>query len=854
MLAYIRAFLWRILHMTRRAKSQVTLETELEFHLQMETEQNKREGFDSAEARRRALIALGGLQQTKEMYLEVRRFRWVHDFWQDLLYASRSMQKNLRFAFIAIITFAVSIGATTIIFSIIDGALFRPLPYKDPDRIVRIMNREPKTGLRSTIMPKDALNRFREAQTFESVAASNVRQWPTFLTLSGRDSAEMLRGAQVTSGYLQLLGVQPLLGRDFLPDDAEASAPVAILTHELWRRSFSSDRAIIGKTITFKEESLTIIGVLPPEFRFPAETPSEGAAILLPFPAQWTLPYCTLLGRMKPGVSLSQAQAEAQVINSRVLFEKMASQQVFISPLNRIEWINRTTLLSLFGAVVFLVLIACANVANLQIACGFARRREFAIRAAIGGGRLRLLRQLLTESLVLSSVGALAGVLLAYSTLDLVLTRLPVLFRPMAIDVLIDHRVLAFSAILSFIVGILSGIIPALQVSATNLNEALRQAEQRTFHIGGRRIRGLLIAVEAGLAMVLLIGSGLLLNSFMHLQRINLGYDPTLVRTATPIGLRNVSSERLAQLCDETVERLRAVPGVESAAVVGSLPLSLPGRDSIDERTSRVSSGYFETLGVPLLSGRPFIQQDEQSSATVAVINQSMAKRSFPGQNAIGRTLTIEKKSIVPVIGIVPDVRELDLRTPAKPTVYLPYGRASKGSNRYIVFRVAPGNNELSAQIKTILNSSQPFRVTKLADELGDSISSPRFFTLVVGFFAVIGLVLTAVGIGGITAQSVARRRHEIGVRLALGAKKTQVVAMVVRQVIMPVIIGLGFGIAGALTLTHILAGLLYEVKPTDPVTFVLISVIALITAFLSSYFPGLRAAKIDPVIMLRCD
>lgn len=844
MLAFVRTILWRLRHLAHARKLEVMLNKELEFHLQTEIEEQQRRGKDPEEARRLALIALGGLEETREQCRDTRGFRRLAELPQDLRYGMRSLRNAPGFAVTAILTVAIGIGATTSTFSIVDGILFRPLPYKEPDRLVRLIQWQPKTALRSMVMPKEAFVQFSSSRMLESVAACGLNRWPAWLTFTGGESPEVLRGEQISMEFLPLLGIQPLLGRVFRREDTNASPPVAILLHGTWQSRFASDKSIIGRTVTFAEGARTIVGVMPPEFRFPAETPAEAPQVLLPMPAQWTLPVCTLIGRLKPEVTIDQSQAEADVLTGRI-FKDPKNTAIRISPLKRIEWVDRSTLLMLVGAVCLLVLIACINVANLLTARNATRQRELAIRAAIGAGRARLVRQLLTESLFLSAIGGLLGVLVADLTKNILLEQLPAFFRPMAEDIVINGRVLVFSAAMTLAAGIFFGLSPALHASAGDLNAALKHVVERDFRAHAHwRVKGGLLAVEVALAFVLLTGSGLLLNSFVRLHTTDLGFDLTNVWIVNP------RPSQVARFRNEAIAKLRTVGGIQSFAAGEALPFS--GQELV---IRRVSPGYFETLAMPCLSGRLFGPQDERGKLLVAVVNESYVKNYFPQETPLGKVIQIDKGTKVHVVGIVRDARS-EVRKPAGPILYVPYDPSYQGAGFFFV-KVIPGGLDPASWLKeqfASVDRTTPLKIEKLEQTLGDSISYTTFFALILGIFAAIGMILITVGIAGLTIQNVAHRRHEIGVRLALGAESGRVVAMVTRQILAPVALGLVIGIAGALALTRVLASLLYEIKPRDARTFLFVSAVMLLVTLVSAYLPARRASWIDPIETLRCE
>ena len=858
MRASISAFWGRLIHYLQRSRPGSSMDSKLGFYCGPEIEKNLRQRVTAEDERR---LALGGIAQTNEKSQEVRGVQWLDELWRDLRYSVRSLRNAPDFSITAILTLAVGVGTFIITFSIVDGILYRPMPYQEPDRIVRIMVKDRETVSRSTIMPIEAFNRFQRAQSFVKVAAYNRAHFIPSLTLTEGLFAERLQAAQISESFLPLLGVQPCWGRGFQQEDIDSGRQVAILCFDLWQRSFGADKSIIGRTITFAEGSRTIIGIMPASFRFPTETPQYDPQILLPMPNQLELPFCTLLGRLKPGVTLRTAQAEAEVIIGQVL--KNPRNVIWIAQLRRIEYLEPTTLLMLLGGVLFLVMIACVNVVGLFTARNVSRQRELAIRSAIGAESGRLLRQLMTESIFLSAIGGLVGVILAYGSYHPLVAQLPSFYRPLAKDLTIDFRALLVSAALTVIAGTIFGLVSALEGCSPNLSAGLKPAENRVFKLWGRcKVRGALLAVEVALSLVLLTGSALLLNSFIRLLRIDLGFDPANVSVILPMPTRITAERDLVRYHGEVLARLRTIPGIRSVALAETAPFSggsasakvaAEGREETIQ-IRRVTAGYFDTLSIACMRGRLFVDEDANGTPEVAVISESMARR-LPNQNALGQLLIIDKVSAIRVVGVVHDTRS-ELREPSVPMIYIPIDANNK-KGAYILCRVAPGHKNPSGQIRSVMatiNKDLPVKITKLQDDLDDSFSSPKFFTLILGMFAAIAIMLTTVGITGLVRQSVARRRHEIGVRLALGARRLEVVTMIVRQILTPVLLGLTAGIAGALALTHVLVSLLFEIEPWDPITFLIAAIVVIIMALLACFPPARRAAMIDPLLTLRCE
>jgi len=859
----------------RRRNLDDEMDDEIRFHLEMQIEKNVAAGMSPAEARRVALRDFGGATQMKEAVRDTRH-TWLDSIWQDVRYAVRSFRRDRVFTVTAILTLAVGIGATTSTFSIVDGILFRPLPYPDPDRVVMLMGRSPAGDLAEGLKQED-FTALHGARSFEAVA-SYAGFLIDRLTLTGGGHAEYVRTADASSDFFAVLGVHPFIGRAF---NAREGEDAGILTYGLWQRRFGGDRSVVGRTVSFLEGPVTIVGVMPPEFWYPRTTAEGAPEMLRALPIEWDKPLPPrgihlLIGRLRTGVSLREAQAEADVIAARLgpRTPAQASPGIFVTPLrSQMVIFHRNPLMIVFGAVLFLLLIACVNVANLLVARGREREREFAIRSSLGAGRRRIVRQLLTESVLLALAGGVVGVLGSYWTLDILLAQLPGWFR-LGGDVVIDRRVLAFSAVLTFGTVVLFGSLPALDLSKPDLMSSLKLGARQPRRRPGR-MRNLLLVPEITLVLILLINAGLLVSSFVRLRSVNVGFDPSNIISAgaflTPSSYP--SNERVAQFFEQGLARLRSVPGVRSACLAELAPLNgaamgMPARiqGRVGEEhpaTYRVDAEYFRTLGIPVLHGRVFDRGDEQRAA-VAVINETMAKRYWGGVDPIGQRVVVWKDTAVQIIGVVGDVSNrlrdsrTGLRAAPEPTIYVPYDPSYRRFRaRTFIVRTSPEHGNLIEGIQSAIAAADPDLVvtaTPLSERLDDAVADPRFYALVVGLFAAVGLLLAAVGIAGVAAHDVVRRRHEIGVRMALGASAGRVVRTMTIRVVVPVALGLALGIAAASALTRVLASLLFEIKPRDPATFAAVAVLLAAIALLATYLPARRAATVDPIEVLRAE
>jgi putative ABC transport system permease protein len=865
--------LWnRLESRMRRRNVDGEMDDELRFHLEMQIEKNLATGMPVEEARRVALRDFGGATQMKEACRDTRH-TWLDSVWQDVRYAVRSFRRDRAFTITAILTLAIGIGATTSTFSIVDGILFRPLPYRDPGRIVALIGRDLKSGTEFEYLPDSALPPLRRARSLEKIAT--YRPLGGRLTTTGGGPAEYVKTVDVSSDFFAVLAVYPFLGRGFRPDEGGRGNQVGVLTYRTWQRRFSADRSVIGCPVHFQEDTVTVVGVMPSDFWYPRMGREDQPEILLADPKQQG----SLLGRLSSGTSLAQAQSEASVISSRLseFRQRDGSRgEVFVTPLRSLIALGqRQSLLAVLGAVLFLLLIACVNVANLMLTRGRHRQREFAIRGSLGAGRLRILRQLLTESVLLGIVGAVIGILASYWTFDLLLACVPEALRPVR-DIVIDRRVLGFAALATLAAVAIFGVGPALDGARPDLMSELKIGVGRRYRRRRVPVRSVLLVAEVGLTLVLLVGAGLLINTFVRMQHVDVGFEPSriaVVYAATP-KTRYGSDRQAEQFYQQATERLRSIPGVESAATADVSPLNgvimkapariegRAGEQPVD--TWRVSSDYFETVGIGLVEGRLLTPADEHQAAAVAVVNEAMVRRYWPSGGAIGRRLVVWPETRVQIVGVVRDARTglrdretLGLK-PAAPTVFVPYDSAYRRFRyRALVVRTSPQRGNLLPAIKAAIaaiDREMPIEPMSLDESVTEALARPRFYALVVGLFASIGLLLATVGIAGVAAHDVLRRTHEIGVRMALGASARRVVAIMTTQATIPIAAGLVIGIAAAVALTRVLASLLFEIKPRDPVTFAAVSALLAAVALLATYLPARRAAKVDPIEVLRAE
>ena len=803
------------------------------------------------------------------------------DLIQDLRYAGRMQLKNPGFTIVAVIALSLGIGANTAIFSVVNSVLLRPLPYKDPERLVMVWEDGSKHGFpRETPAAANFIDWRDQNTVFEGMAAiADVS-----FNLTGSGDPERLEGRAVTANLFPLLGADAQIGRTFTnAEDQPGNDYVAILSHALWQRRFGGDNNIVGKPISLNGETFTVVGVMPASFQYP----TSDDAFWLPMgftpeqKANRERHYLQVLARLKPGTSLEQAQTEMSTIAARLAQQYPDSNTdlgaVVTSLHEHLVGDIRPALMILLGAVGLVLLIACANVANLLLARAAVRQKEIAVRVALGARRWRLIRQFLTESVLLATIGGVVGLAIAYGGLLLLRAFIPENIAQ-AREISIDLKVLGFTFLVAMITGLIFGLAPALQAARFNQTETLKEGgRDSATGSGGKRIRGLLVMAEVAVSLVLLIGAGLLINSFLRLRNVDPGFRSDNLLTMKfelPVP-KYLEFERRSAFYTDLIQRVEAIAGVKSAAVTTNLPLYRqgnsigigiegqpplpPGQENV-VFTRVISPGYFDTMSIPLLRGRVFSDQDAPNTPRAAVIGETMARLYWPGQDPIGKRIGVGEierpEDWTQVVGVVKDVRQLELTADPKPQLYLPYKQRGFFEPRDLVVKTEVDPASLAATVrKTVweIDKDQPVSHIRTMEEiLLDSIARQRFSMLLLAIFAGVALILAAVGIYGVMSYSVAQRTHEIGIRMALGAQTSAVLKLAVGYGMKLVVAGIVIGLIAAFALTRVMSTLLFGVTATDPVTFGVISLLLIVVAAIASYIPARRATKVDPIIALR--
>ena len=881
--------LYRLRALFRRKGMEAGLDEELHTHVEHQVEKDVQSGLAREEAARRARLEFGGLDQVKEECRDARGVNFIETLIQDARYGLRMLVKTPGFTAVAVLTLALGIGANTAIFSAVDAVLLKSLPYGDPDRLVYVSEFWPHEPLVRTAVPSPDFGNWREhSGLFDGMAGFGGGG---AVNLTGSGEPERIQGVAVTANLFAVLGTEPSLGRSFLPrEDQPNGLGAVILSHALWERRFGRDPRLIGKAVMLDDKSYTVVGVMPASFRFPDNGFRTELFLPMGLPAgpNWHDPehfrLLRMIGRLRPGVTIAAAKSELGGLARQTASEEppqfvrmRADMEIHVIPLHeQLVGDVRPVLLILLGAVGLVLLIGCVNVTHLQLARSALRQREIAVRAALGAGKLRLARQLLTEGVLLSLLGGGGGLAVAFYGVRL-LRRLGPQTIPQLVRVRIDARMLGFALAVTLLTSIVFGLAPVLAATKTDVKESLKEGGLRTtsgqVH---RRVRHVLVVAELALAIVLLAGSGLLIRSFIRLSAVDPGFEPRHLLTAriTLPKTKYAKPEQQAAFLRHLLEGAQSLHGVQSAAIGSGLPLIGPrsimgiaveGKPfpppgaAPDIPYDDVSADYFRTLQMPLLRGRLFNQRDHEGAPLVAVVNQAFVKRFFPDRDPIGKHVKTGAMTgpWCEIIGVVGDVKQQGLNRENDPEIYAPYLQSPE-PEMILVLRSAADpsglTNTVRREVEGIDKNLPVYDAATMEERLADSIAPARFNTLLVSLFAAVALLLAAVGVYGVMSFAVARRTHEIGIRMALGADRRDVLRLVVGEAMILTAIGVGVGVAGALGLTRFLSGLLYGVRPTDPVTFSAVATLLAAVALLASYIPARRAIRVEPVTALRCE
>jgi predicted permease len=808
----------------------------------------------------------------------------LQNFWQDIRFGFRTLLRSPATSAVALLTLALGIGANTAIFSVVNGVLLQPLDFKDPDELVRIWESSPGRGFpRFSTSPPNFEDWRLQNQVFEGMFASNLGSY----NLTGGDRPESIPGAQVTPEFLSVLGVEPMLGRGILPEEGKpGGARVVVLSHGLWQRRFGSDPNVLSQRIQLDGESYAVIGVMPEGFDFPAKREIWVPLVWDFAPEMRGAHFLLTIGRLKDGVTMEQALSEMKTIASRLERQYPESNTGWTVTTMRLSDVIvegvRPALLLLLAAVGFVLLIACANVANLLLARLASREREIAVRAALGAGRNRLVRQMLTESLVLFLVGGLLGLLFA-ALVNRVLLSLYSSGLPRENEVGLDGQVLLFTLALSLLTGLVFGLVPALSATSGRLYSALKEGGRAV--AGGARgklIRNILVLGEVAIALVLLVGAGLLLRSFARLRAVDPGFRPAGVLSAQLVlpEQKYGEPERQVAFTRELLERLRAIPGVKSADTTFPLPLggngfvlsfAVEGRpeprpgEVPNANVRLVTPDFFQTMGTRLLQGRVFTPQDGPEAVPVVIVNQTLAEKIWPGENPIGKRITYDdlddpELKWRQVVGVVADIRHGTLEQDSGSDVYWPQLQSPVGGELSVLLRTEGDPLRLAGSLREVVSAIDPDlpinHVRTMEDVVAESLSNSRFQTVLLGIFAGVALLLAAIGVYGVISYSVAQRTHEIGIRMALGARREEVLRLVIRQGMTLVLAGVAVGLVLALLLSWWLservASYLYGGQAFDPLILVTVPLVLLAVALLANWLPARRATLVDPLVALR--
>jgi predicted permease len=879
LLSRIRTLASNLFHRNRVERE---LDNEMRAHLAMLVDEKIATGLSPEQAQRNALIEFGGVDQVKEQVRDVRMGAMIEQVWQDGRYAARVLRKNPGFTAIVVITLALGIGVNTAIFSLVDGILLRPLPYDQPDRLVRLVQSQRQIGLEAWNLSQASFAALRDnTHSLEAVAAYST----SGANLTGDGDPERVSLGTVSADFFKVLGLPPILGRAFRAgEDTPGNNGVCVISFGFWQRRFAGDSNIIGRSLNLSSTAIEVVGVMPAGFSFPR--PETEIWIPLALNPTRTAPYfLRAIARLAPGVSPSEAETETTAVlwdyarqhpdigESRVPLDQGSALKTMVTPLKEVMvGATQKPLLILLCAVGLVLLIACANVANLLLARATSRVREIAVRFALGATPSRVARQLLTESLVLALIGGAGGVMLAWLGVRM-LGRMPTDGIPRIEAVTVDVRVLAFTAGLALLTGLLFGLMPALR--------AYRMGMVAAMHEGGRggtssrRSNSVLVAAQFALSFVLLIGAGLLLKSFQRLQSVDLGFNPEkLLTMVVSLPARKYSKpDQSLQFYQGLIDRLRSLPGVRAAGLTTNIPFvgddntdnfiveghePGTGDEGVQGQLLSMTPGNLQAMGIPLLRGRDFLEADKSNSQLVAIVDETLARMYWPDGDAVGKRVeTTGDMQWMTIVGVVGGIKQDGFAEKLQPHIYAPLAQTPTQLVKLVIKTDGPPNSTIGA-VRTVVSGLDPdipvYSIRSMNDVIGRTLNSQRLTNLLLTSFSVLALLLAAVGIYGTMSLYVGSRKNEFGIRLALGAQPRVLLRLVLREGMLLIAAGIAIGVGGALVLTRAIASLLFEVSPTDPVVFTGVPLLLVFVALAACFVPARRASRVDPMVALRCE
>jgi predicted permease len=878
----IREAFGRVLSFFGKQTRDADLEAEVANHLDLAIEENLRRGLSPQEARRQAMLSFGGVQQAKERQRETRGLPWLDVLGQDLRFTLRTLGRDRAFTIVALLILALGIGANIVVFSVVNTILLRPLPFPEPQQLVRLATKTPACGESCRTYSADATAEYRERnKSFQDVTGYFAFTGPDNFKLMGNGVPVPVTGLLVMDNFFQTLGVAPAMGRLFRAEESVQHAqPVVLVTYPFWKRQLGGDPSIVGQAINIGDNGkpVTVVGVLPESFDFGAVfAPGSKVDVFVPYimkDFEHDGNDLALVGRLKPGITLGQAQAEADALFPKLdvdLTHPEYHADYTATLLTLKDYVSgslRRSLIALWCAVGLIMLIVCVNLSNLLLARAAARGKEFAMRSALGAGRGRLVRQLLTESLSLSSVGAVLGLGIAFAVVAW-LAHQGSIALPLLNSVRVDGAALGWTVLIAIVAAAFFGTAPALRISGRNLQDVLKDSGHGTS--AGRkhdRMRSVLVVSEVALACVLLVGAGLLLRSFLRVLDVDLGFQPSQAAAISVDYDGNADGAKRNVIWQEVVRRVEAIPGVETAGISDNLPLSrnrswgiaVKGKDYPKDYLQGtfiyiVSPGYLKAIGMRLIEGRDIAWSDGPKDQPVVVINKTVADKLWPGEDPVGQLASAGGMDGVRVIGVVADVRESSAESAAGWQMYMPASQQGPEGANLVIRSKLPPETLAPAVMATLrsINPGQPATEFKPIQGLVDHAVSPRrFFVMLVGVFAGLGLLLASLGIYGVISYSVTQRTQEIGIRMALGATRGRVQLGVIARTIRMAAIGIAVGTLASLGISGLIASLLFGTAPTDPPTFVAIVLLLVAVALLAGYIPARRASRIDPMVALR--